>query len=95
MALTNVDLPYQMGARREWPTFLLGGFFVLFWYVALPAITAGLFKRFKKDVYDKLGFVRFFIVANLFWIMMSLPMKVLLRLGFNTKYIWTTKYINF
>ena len=95
VALTNVDLPYQLGFRREWPTFFCGAFFVLGWYLGLPAATAAVFQRFKKDVYDRMGFVRFFIVANLFWIMMSLPMKVMLRLAFNTKYIWATKYINF
>ena len=32
--------------------------------------------------------------AMLFLIMMSLPVKVVLRLAFNTKYIWTTKWFN-
>ena len=95
VALTNVDLPYQLGFRREWPTFFAGGFFVLGWYVGLPILSAEYFRRRHKDFFEKMGMVRFIITANLFWIMMSLPMKVLLRLAFNTKYIWTTKYINF
>jgi len=95
VALTNVDLPYQLGARREWPTFLLGGAFVLGFYMGLPMLTTEFIKRKHKEFFEKIGFVRLFIVTNLFWIMMSLPVKVLLRLAFNTKYIWTTKYINF
>ena len=95
VALTNVDLPYQLGARREWPTFFLGAFFVLGWYIGLPILTAEFIKRKYRELFDKIGMVRLAIVANLFWIMMSLPMKVFLRLAFNTKYIWTTKYINF
>src|SRR5262245_43608508 len=83
VALTNVDLPYQLGFRREWPMFFCGGFFVLGWYMGLPIISAGIFKRWKPAIFEKLGVVRFAIVANLFWIMMSLPVKVALRLAFN------------
>jgi uncharacterized membrane protein len=95
VALTNVDLPYQLGFRREWPMFFCGAFFVAGWYMGLPMISAMFFKKKWPVIYEKLGTVRFAITANLFWIMMSLPMKVFLRLAFNTKYIWTTKYINF
>jgi hypothetical protein len=95
VALTNVDLPYQLGFRREWPTFFAGAFFVLGFYIGLPMITTELIKRKYREFFDKIGFVRLVIVTNLFWIMMSLPVKVFLRLAFNTKYIWTTKYINF
>jgi hypothetical protein len=95
VALTNVDLPYQLGFRREWPMFFCGAFFVLGWYVGLPILSAEVFRRKYEETFEKFGMVRFAIVANLFWIMMSLPMKVFLRLAFNTKYIWTTKYINF
>src|SRR5262249_39096036 len=70
VALTNVDLPYQLGARREWPTFLLGGFFVIGWYVGLPGLSVQVFKRKYKEAFEKLGLLRFGVVALLFWIMM-------------------------
>src|SRR5499427_4223773 len=44
VALTNVDLPYQLGFRREWPTFFAGACFVLGWYVGLPILSAEYFK---------------------------------------------------
>lgn len=92
VALTNVDLPYQLGARRESMTFLVGAFATLAFYPGL-AILGHLWMR-KKPIFKQLGAVRFHIVAFLFLIMMSLPVKMILRLAFNTKYIWTTKYFN-
>jgi hypothetical protein len=38
--------------------------------------------------------VRYGIVAFLFLTMMSLPVKVVLRLAFNIKYVWVTPWFN-
>jgi len=38
--------------------------------------------------------VRYGIVAALFLMMMSLPLKVFLRLAFNIKYVWVTPWFN-
>lgn len=40
------------------------------------------------------GRVRYGIIAFLFWSMMGLPMKVVLRLLFSIKYVWTTPWFN-
>lgn len=93
VALVNVDLPYQLGARSETATFLVGMIAVLAFYPGL-AIVAELALR-KTDFYKKLGTVRFQIVMFFVIMTASLPLKIALRLLFNTKYIWTTKYINF
>ncbi len=92
VALTNVDLPYQLGARTEWGIFAVGLVATFAWFAGLPGL--GYMWIRKKPIYKQLGFVRYSIVAMLFTIMMSLPMKIVLRLAFNTKYIWTTKYFN-
>jgi hypothetical protein len=38
--------------------------------------------------------VRYGIVALLFLTMMSLPLKIVLRLAFNIKYVWVTPWFN-
>src|SRR5688572_5357839 len=92
VALVNVDLPYQLGARTQFAQTVIGGLATGFWFFGLPGLTWMWFR--KKPIYQQLGFVRFSITSALFWIMMSLPMKMFLRLAFNTKYIWTTKWFN-
>jgi len=93
VALTNVDLPYQLGARTKGATFIVGMVAVFGFYPGLAILGQLLFR--KRDWFKQLGVVRYHIVAFLFIIMMSLPAKIILRLAFNTKYIWTTRYINF
>jgi hypothetical protein len=40
------------------------------------------------DFYHQLGFVRFNITMGLFALMLSLPIKMILRWTLNVKYIW-------
>jgi hypothetical protein len=48
----------------------------------------------KRPIYKELGAVRYHIVAFLFLMMMALPLKMFLRLAFNTKYVWVTPWFN-
>jgi hypothetical protein len=91
-ALTNVNLSEYFWVRllgqglptnyfvRELPGILLSLFYVL----ALPPLLA---KRGFRTYYDKLGAPRFYVTVFLFLMMMSLPIKMLLRWIFNLKYI--------
>jgi Cytochrome b(C-terminal)/b6/petD len=91
-ALTNVDLSEYFWVRmlgqglptnyfiRELPGIIL----CLIYVAVLPVVLArGAFKTF----YDKLGAPRFYVTVFLFLMMMSLPIKMLLRWIFNLKYI--------
>jgi uncharacterized membrane protein len=63
-----------------------GTFLVLFWVVGIPA---GYWQAQSKKsaTLQKLGKVRYWITASLFMIMMGTVFKVVLRLGFNIKYV--------
>jgi hypothetical protein len=91
-ALTNVDLSEYFWVRllrqgmptnyfiRELPGIIL----CLIYVAVLPVILArGAFKSY----YGKLGAPRFYVTVFLFLMMMSLPIKMLLRWIFNLKYI--------
>jgi hypothetical protein len=91
-ALTNVDLSEYFWVRmlgqglptnyfiRELPGIIL----CLIYVAVLPVVLArGAFKSF----YVKLGAPRFYVTVFLFLMMMSLPIKMLLRWIFNLKYI--------
>ncbi len=65
---------------RELPGTLL----VLGYFIALPPVMAlTIFRSF----YQRMGFIRFMIMANLLLFMASLPIKMVLRWVFNLKYL--------
>ena len=65
---------------REW----LGLVAVAFYLVVLPNIMAAtVFKKF----YIRMGILRYMVLANLMLMMMSLPIKMVLRWAVNLKYI--------
>ncbi len=66
-------------AMRELPGFIvLAGYFTV-----VPGLVALIFKKF----YQQLGFIRFSIVVMHLLVMVSVPIKMYLRWGFNLKYI--------
>jgi hypothetical protein len=91
-ALTNVNLSqyiWMRGLGVGMPTFWLtreifGILLVLAYVFVLPVVLAkGLFKKY----YEKMGPSRYYVGAFLFFMMMSLPAKMLMRWIFNLKYI--------
>jgi hypothetical protein len=65
---------------RELPGTLL----VLGYFIALPPVMAvTVFRGF----YQRMGFIRFMVLANLLLFMASLPIKMVLRWSFNLKYL--------
>lgn len=69
---------------RFWLIREMFGIALVLGYVALPVVMAGtLFRRF----YLKMGAPRYYVGAYLFFLMMSLPVKMFLRWLFNLKYL--------
>jgi hypothetical protein len=104
VALTNVDLPYLVGARTKWAQFIIGliATGALFgWFVPLIpflrkkelprwlAMMPG--TKFVHKMYQDQGLVRFLITAALFATMVALPIKMILRWTFNIKYLWVAQ----
>jgi hypothetical protein len=93
VAITNVNMTDYMAMnfgisilRRPIPAMITGTLLVAFWVVGIPAIFWR--ARHKKSAtLKKLGSVRYWITASLFMIMFGTVFKVVLRLGFNIKYV--------
>ena len=89
--LVNVDLSELIWVKmlgmtlpRLWIIRELPGIALVLGYCALPPLMAkGPFRRF----YLKMGAPRFYVGAMLFLVMLSLPIKMVLRWLFNLKYI--------
>src|SRR5574341_1347843 len=93
VALTNVDLarwdiwgtglPFKwMGDPKIFGVELIGLVLVALYLVVVP-VAYYLWKKPTSPTLQALGPVRYAIVAQLFLIMMSLPLKIFLRLAFN------------
>ena len=51
-------------------------------------------KKKNSDIMKKLGFFRYNLTAFLFLTMIALPIKMVLRIGLNIKYILVTPWFN-
>ena len=90
--LTNVNLSYLFGIRDDL-TANVFGFVVVTGYYALGPIFYFLMSKSSKFL-QELGLIRYVIVSFLFLTMMALPIKMILRLGLNIKYVWVTPWFN-
>ena len=95
VAMTAIDLPYQFGIRSYWGQAIFGllataayfaiGTGAMYWWVV---------KKKGTDFMDRWGPIRFGLTSFLFLNMLAIVIKMVMRLGFNTKYIMVTPWIN-
>jgi hypothetical protein len=92
---TNVNLHEMLGfADNTTGAYLVGGLVLGGYFVVGTGIMVALFKKFALRTYQKMGPARFFTFDILFLLMMLLPFKMVARIAFNVKYIWTTPFFN-
>ncbi len=94
-ALTNVDFAeifwLQLGGMdvlpQQWYVRELPGILIVVFYLfALPFVLLAMVPSLRR-LYKKMGFLRWIIFMELFLIMMSIPIKQVLRWTLNLKYI--------
>ncbi len=90
VAITNVNLADKFGIHDPMVGTLLGAACLIVWLVVVPMAYWKL-RHKKSEVLQQLGMVRYQITAQLFMIMLGTVVKVVLRLGFNVKYIMEWK----
>ncbi len=95
MAETNYDLTSFIGINsKSFLGFILGGAVVIGYFFIGMVIPHRFMNTRKSMALEKLGMIRYAIVAFLFLSMLALPIKVFLRLVFHVKYIWVTPWFN-
>jgi hypothetical protein len=83
--LLNID-PKTFWLFREMPALVLLGVY----FVVIPYVVAKIYKKFYED----LGLVRYSVTMILLLLLMSLPIKMILRMTLNLKYILVTPWFN-
>ncbi len=98
VALTNVDLSEFFGIHTRNADYSLNPSAVAFGAVVIlvyySLIGVYWMKNRNTELMKKLGFVKYNIVAFLFMTMTALPIKMILRIAFNIKYILVTPWFN-
>ncbi len=93
VAITNVHLHELFGIRSEIGKGVFGAV-VVGGYFGLGAIHY-LWLHWKKSQWlEQMGLIRYGTFIFLFLTMMALPIKMVLRLAFNIKYVWVTPWFN-
>jgi hypothetical protein len=95
VAMTAVDLPYLMGIRDYWAQAFVGfaicaGYFV----VGTAAMYWWIVRKKGVEWMQDWGAARFGLTSFLFLNMVAIVIKMVLRLGFNVKYLMVTPWIN-
>jgi hypothetical protein len=90
VAITNVNLADKFGIHDETAGTIFGMACLFVWLVVLPMVYWKT-QLPKSETLQKLGMVRYQITAQLFMIMVGTVLKVVMRLGFNIKYVMEWK----
>jgi hypothetical protein len=98
VALTNIDFTELFGIPTRLVddslnpvAMLFGSIVIIGWYAV--AVLFYFVKR-NSDFIKKMGLLRYSITAFLFMTMMAVPIKIILRLALNVKYILVTPFFN-
>jgi len=95
VADTNYDLTQFIGINSKSLLGSLIGGGVITVYFFLGMVIPFLFLKVTGNrTLEKLGIIKYSLVAFLFLSMMGLPIKVFLKLVFHLKYIWVTPWFN-
>jgi hypothetical protein len=95
VAMSNVDLPFILGFREYWAQAAVGLTLTLLYFViGTAAMYLWILRKKGKEFLERWGVVRFGLTAFLFLNMAAVVVKMVLRLGFNVKYVMVTPWIN-
>jgi Cytochrome b(C-terminal)/b6/petD len=106
----NRDLPDIFGINGSWVArwvpsrweiyagFIAKGIFgaivVGGYYAVAGFITHALFRRYNPKDYQRMSLLQYSIMMIFLLTMLALPIKMLIRLMFNIKYVWITPWFN-
>ncbi len=95
VADTNYDLTQFIGidSKSLLGSVIGGGIITVYFFLGM-VIPFLFLKVIGNRTLEKLGIIRYSLVAFLFLSMMGLPIKVFLKLVFHLKYIWVTPWFN-
>ena len=90
----NRDLPDLFGITSNWAKSIFGLIVVGAYFVVGGIIVHWFFRRRQPKDYQRMSFLQYNTMMVLVLLMLSLPVKILIRLLFHIKYVWITPWFN-
>jgi hypothetical protein len=90
----NRDLPDLFGLTSNLAKAIFGAIVVGGYYLAGGFLVHALFRRYNPKDYQRMSLLQYSIMMFFWLTMVALPLKMLLRLAFNIKYVWITPWFN-
>jgi uncharacterized membrane protein len=90
----NRDLPDLFGITSNLGKGIFGAIVVLGYFAVGGFIMTALFRRKMPKDWSRMSLIQYQIMMFLMLTMMALPLKMLLRLVLNIKYVWITPWFN-
>jgi hypothetical protein len=90
----NRHLHEVVGLTDPWAIGIFGGLVTLGGIGAGMGLADILFRKFKPETFLKQNLVQYLITLHLLVLMAAVPLKIVLKLVFNIKYVWVTPWFN-
>ena len=90
----NRDLPDIFGIASNIGKIIFGALVVGAYFVIGGLVVHTLFKKNNPQNYRRMSFLQYNVLMVFMLLMLSLPVKILLRLLFHIKYVWVTPWFN-
>jgi hypothetical protein len=95
VAEVNLDFSQLFGVDSRSPFgFLIGGTAILVFFITGMFFLHRYLRKRKPHFLKRLGMKRYLVVSFLFWSMIGITLKIILRLSLNIKYVWVTPWFN-
>jgi len=90
----NRDLPDLFGIASNAGKAIFGAIVVGAYYLLGGLGVHAFFRRYNPKDYKRMSLLQYSLMQFFLLTMVALPLKMLLRLGFNIKYVWITPWFN-
>jgi len=90
----NIDLPDIFGIASNLGKIIFGAVVVGGYYLVGGFAVHALFRRYNPKDYQRMSLLQYSTMMIFMLTMIGLPIKMLLRLAFNIKYVWITPWFN-
>ena len=90
----NRDLPDLFGITSNLAKAIFGAIVVGGYYLVGGVIIHALFRRYNPKDYQRMSLLQYSLMVFFLLTMVGLPVKMILRLAFNIKYVWITPWFN-
>ena len=90
----NRDLPDLFGIASNLGKIIFGAIVVGGYFVIGGLVVHTLFKKYNPQNYRRMSFVQYNVMMVFMLLMLSLPVKILIRQLFHIKYVWVTPWFN-